>query len=401
MKLYLFDDDEARRFEPFALTRPIGEMLFGTMTLRERSEQALSLACAGCWAGPELVGFSEPDAPAGLAWEDLETPCLLLNSRVVLESNTLLPENIGGVLVVEGRAAGVVVTAGAPLPDPRSLTSGIFADAEPATTVAGSWVTSVWDLMSRNDARIRHDLSERTAAPVQLANGVHRLGEGLLHLGAGVTCEPGVVFDTRTGPIFVDDGATLQGPLRLAGPAYVGERTTLFGGSISGSSIGPMCKVRGEIEASVILGYSNKAHDGFLGHAVLGRWVNLGALTTNSDLKNNYGSVRLRLPEGEVDTGLSKVGCFLGDHVKTGIGTMLNTGTLVGAGSNLFGGLMPPNYVPAFSWGSGENLDEFRFDKFVEVATTVMKRRGLELTEDMKRVYEEAWHATQPFRESR
>jgi len=400
VRLYLFDDDEARGFDPFALTRPIGELLFGTMTLRARSERALGLSCRGSWAGAAMVGFVEPGAPCGLAWEELEAPCVLLNSRVVLDSGAGVPEGFSGALTVDGRTAGMVVSGDGALPDPTRLAAGILSDM-PIHALGGSWIESVWDLMSRNEDRIRTDLEDSPVASVSLPEGVHQLGGGLLQLGQNVSCEPGVVFDTRPGPILIEDNVTLQGPLRLAGPAYVGSNTTLFGGSISGSSIGPVCKLRGEIETSVILGYSNKAHDGFLGHAVLGRWVNLGALTTNSDLKNNYGHVRLRLPGGEVDTKLSKVGCFLGDHVKTGIGTMLNTGTVVGAGSNLFGGRMPPSYVPAFSWGSGDELVEFRFDKFVEVATIVMRRRGLELGADLRRVFEVAWQTTRALREGR
>ena len=400
MRLYLFDDDTARQFEPFALTRPIGELLFGTMTLRKRSERALGLRCAGAWAGPALVGFEEPGAPEGLAWEDLETPCVLLNSRVVLETGTL-PGGFSGALTVGGKVAGMVGAEGSSLPGPVDLLAGTFAEGRSTHALGGSWIESVWDLMERNEDRIRADASDGWgdwASAARLSPGVHRLGDGLLALGEDVTCEPGVVFDTRGGPILVEQGVSLQGPLRLAGPTYVGAGTTLFGGSISGSSIGPVCKLRGEIETSVILGYSNKAHDGFLGHAVLGRWVNLGALTTNSDLKNDYGHVRLRLPSGDVDTGQSKVGCFLGDHVKTGIGTMLNTGTVVGAGSNLFGGRMPPNYVPAFSWGSGDELVEFRFDKFAEVASTVMARRGLEFTPNLRTIFEGAWETTRSLR---
>ena len=178
---------------------------------------------------------------------------------------------------------------------------------------------------------------------------------------------------------------------RLEGPAFIGPDTTILGGVLSEVSIGPVCKVRGEVECSLILGYTNKAHDGFLGHAYLGRWVNLGALTTNSDLKNNYGPVRVGGADGPVETGLMKVGCFLGDHVKTGIGTLLNTGTVVGAGSNLFGGEMPPTYVPPFSWGNGTKLTEFRLERFLEVATQAMGRRGMELDAEMEALLRRAW----------
>ncbi len=401
MKLYLYDDATARgyAFRPFALTRPIGELLFGTMTLRGRAERALGLLCGGSWAGADLVGFSEPGAPAAVAWSDLEAPCVLLNSRVVLAGDEGLPEGFVGRLLVGGDVAGYVLDRDADLEAADELRLDPLGDDAATLELPGTWVQSIWNLMSANTTRVAADLDGLPSRGT-LPPGVHQVGGGVLLLGENVRMEPGVLFDTSSGPIQVEDDVTLQAPLRLEGPAFVGRGSVLFGGSIGTSSIGPVCKVRGEIEASVVLGYSNKAHDGFLGHAVLGRWVNLGAMTTNSDLKNNYGPIRLRLPEGQIDTGLTKVGCFLGDHVKTGIGTVLNTGTVVGAGSNLFGGRMPPTYVPPFSWGAGDELVDFRIDKCLEVAKVVMSRRKVELDEAMATVLSRAWEDSAQLRAS-
>jgi len=229
--------------------------------------------------------------------------------------------------------------------------------------------------------------------------GSHILGDGLLTLGTDVVVEPGSVFDVSAGPIRLSDGVVVRSHTRLVGPAYVGPGSTLLGGPISGVSIGPVCKIRGEVESSVILGYSNKGHDGFLGHAYAGRWVNLGAFTTNSDLKNNYSQVKVGGAQEPRETGLLKVGCFLGDHVKTGIGTLLNTGTVVGAGSNIFGGMMPPTYIPPFSWGTGEELVEFRLDKVLEVVARAMGRREMELDREMAEVLRRAWEATRALRD--
>src|SRR5206468_12682227 len=148
---------------------------------------------------------------------------------------------------------------------------------------------------------------------------------------------------------------------------------------------------RGEFAESVCLGWVNKAHDGHIGHAYLGAWVNLGAETTNSDLKNNYGTVRLWTPAGERDTGEVKLGCFLGDHVKTGIGLLLNTGTVIGAGSNIYGSAMPPRYVPPFSWGTGDDLSAYRQDRFLEVAERAMARRKVTLGEGARAQLHAAW----------
>jgi len=253
--------------------------------------------------------------------------------------------------------------------------------------------------MDQNAEQLSHDIPHFFPgyATEELA-GCHILGDGLISLGSGVEVEPGSVFDVTDGPIRLADGVVVRTQTRLAGPAYVGPGSTVLGGSLSRVTIGPVCKIRGEMESSVILGYSNKAHDGFIGHAYLGRWVNLGASTTNSDLKNDYGPVRVGGPRGPIDTGLLKVGCILGDHVKTGIGTLFNTGTVVGAGSNLFGGRMAPSFVPPFSWGSGGDLTEFRLEKFLEVAARSMARRGSELDEGMESVLRHAWELSRPQR---
>jgi UDP-N-acetylglucosamine diphosphorylase / glucose-1-phosphate thymidylyltransferase / UDP-N-acetylgalactosamine diphosphorylase / glucosamine-1-phosphate N-acetyltransferase / galactosamine-1-phosphate N-acetyltransferase len=206
---------------------------------------------------------------------------------------------------------------------------------------------------------------------------------------------PPVVLDAREGPIHLAEGVEVQALTRLEGPAWIGPGTRLQGGIFSSLSAGPVCRLRGEIEASVLNGWCNKAHDGYLGHAVLGRWVNLGALTTNSDLKNTYGTVRVPISaSGTVDTGLIKIGVLLGDHVKTGIGTLLNTGTVVGTGSTLFaGGGLPPRWVPPFSWGAGGTLVPYRLEAFLDVAERAMARRERVLEADERQALAALWHA--------
>ena len=163
------------------------------------------------------------------------------------------------------------------------------------------------------------------------------------------------------------------------------ERSILFmkairgtGGPFDAVSAGPRCYLRGELEETVVLGYANKAHDGFIGHAYVGSWVNLGAMTTNSDLKNNYGPVRLGDRDGEVETGLIKLGCLIGDHVKTAIGTMLNTGTVVEAGANLFGDSRPPKWIRAFAWGHSPGAPVYDSGALVYTPNVVMQRRLIE-----------------------
>jgi len=160
----------------------------------------------------------------------------------------------------------------------------------------------------------------------------------------------------------------------------------VLGGSIHGTAIGPRCKVRGEVSDSVFLGYANKAHDGFLGHSVVGRWVNLGAGTTTSNLKNTYGPIRLEVGDAAIETGMQFLGTLFGDHAKTAIGTMLSTGAAVGTGANVFGYTSAPKYVPSLAWGdTGAKMQK---DGFLKVAERVLKRRQVDVTEDVKAMLE-------------
>lgn len=412
VKLYVFDDAVARTWQPFALTRPIGEMLFGAHTFRARAELLLGVRCAGLITADHLHGFDEPDAAPITSLADVATdvPRVFISSRAVVDWNALRALPAGTALLRAGdHVIGCTLPAGAANP-PGQWIDTPAPDGSQVVDVEARVLQNVWDLVSENPAQITRDHEAGTYVPrgvagtsvagnspeedgYALPEGCDAIGyaEGMLRLGADVTIEPNVVLDFSHGPIHLDDGVTVRAFTRLAGPAYVGRGSTLLGGPYEAVSIGPVCRVHGEIEESVVLGYANKAHDGFLGHAYLGRWVNLGALTTNSDLKNNYGTIRMWTPEGERDTGLIKLGCLLGDHVKTGIGALINTGTVIGAGSNLYGTEMPPKYVPPFSWGSGADLSEYDVEKFLAVTDRVMGRRKLSLSDAMRDVLARAW----------
>ena len=395
-RLYLFDDARARNWEPFALTRPVGELLFGCRTLRARAEHVLGLECHGHVSASALVTFEEEGAAPGVALDQIarDRPVILLSSRVVPDLQNVDLPNDPARITVEGAPAGWIVPPGAELPsEPSILDPGSDAGDALELELDGMMLERPWDLVARNGAQVRTDAPTMPSLGV-VPSGVVVVGDGTISLGEGAEVEPGVTFDTRKGPIVLDRCVRVEGPARLVGPLFIGPGTMVAGGTISASSIGPSCRVRGEVVDSVLLGYVNKAHDGYLGHALVGRWVNLGALTTNSDLKNNYGTVSVLTPDGNLDTGQIKIGCFLGDHVKTGIGTLLNTGTVLGAGSNIFGGAMPSTSVPPFSWGSGSNLTEYRLDKFLETAERAMARRDVTLAAGMRRVLEAAWSTT-------
>lgn len=394
--LYLFDDRKARRWAPMTLTRPAGELLHGCLTTRERSERVLGIPCVGHLSRTDLRGFDEPGAAPAVQRGEISTSGtrVFLCSRAILDFGKVeLPERRSRIMV-DGQIMGWVVPDGDEPPDDGWLRAPGSAPADGDTVEwHGSVIDHLWDLVATNPQRITNDIVHLWPDESD-PDGIVRIGEGVVSLGDGAEIEAGVHVDLRDGPIRLADGARVEGPGRITGPLFVGPDSIVFGGSVGSSSIGPVCRVRGEVAECVLLGYVNKAHDGHLGHAYLGRWVNLGAFTTNSDLKNNYRSVRVWTLDGERDTGLIKVGCFLGDHVKTGIGTILNTGTLIGAGSNVFGGIMPPSVVPPFSWGAGTDLRDHRLDKFLETAERVMARRGETLTPGVRELLRTAWKET-------
>jgi UDP-N-acetylglucosamine diphosphorylase/glucosamine-1-phosphate N-acetyltransferase len=193
-----------------------------------------------------------------------------------------------------------------------------------------------------------------------------------------------VVADTTRGPVVIDHDALVTAFTRLEGPCYVGPHTQVQGAKIrAGTTLGPHCRIGGEVEASIVHGFSNKYHDGFLGHSYVGEWVNLGAGTHNSDLRNDYGEVTVTVAGRRIATGRTKVGCFLGDHTKTGLGTLINTGTNVGVCCNLLpAGRLAPKYVPSFAtWWNGSLCENFEWGRLLETAHAVMQRRGCALTD--------------------
>jgi len=395
--LYLYDDGPARTFEPFASTRPISEMVAGVALIRDRWAMALQPGGRAFFlAGDRHLTFEEPGA-APPATGLIPAGSIIANARCAPK----IPADIS-------RAAQRAATCSLWRSGPRlaavrtrdpidaaALTDGSFAleDLHAGTgavaDVQGWWIDDVWDFIRLLPEQLASDIEqlaaqpagrpEMTAVPAHVTRlGTHRV------MMADVDVEPLVILDASAGPIMIGRGSRIRAFTRITGPCYIGEDVTVLGGEITGCSIGPVSKVRGELNNSVFVGHSNKGHDGFVGHSYLGRWVNLGAGTITSNLKNTYGTVSLWTPSGVHDTGMQFLGTMFGDHVKTGIGLRLTTGTVLGAGANVYGE-MPPKIVAPFSWGSGPPYSVYRADKFVEMAERMMSRRHVELTDGARR----------------
>ena len=270
--------------------------------------------------------------------------------------------------------------------DQMESTLASIAKGRQQVQVAGSLIDYPWDIVNQNGLQLEADfeLMQQLDKPVPYSGRIELRGtRDRIAIAVDVDIDPFVLLDARHGPITIDSGANIQAFTRIEGPCHIGAESQLFRANVrAGTTIGPVCRVGGEIEESIIHGYTNKYHDGFLGHSYVCPWVNLGALSTNSDLKNDYSAVRVPLAGTIIDTNTNKVGCFIGDHTKTALGSLFNTGSSIGVMSMVLpGGELLPKHIPSFSriW-HGTLDDNIDLEASFVSANIAMGRRGLDFT---------------------
>jgi len=390
--LYYFDDMRARQFEPFALTRPGSELRAGTSLIRRRWERATGLKSAGFISSPHLAHFEEGNAPPSVAHKsELPAGSVLVNTRCVIPIDLKLERF--DLLMCEGAACAVKLARAFPVSQfaDGTIDIGSIQTTLGGQRIKGRWINDVWDFIGTLAEQLMEDIPLRAKSLGESAKTkAVKVGDHGIFVEEGAQIGPQVVLDASVGPILIRSGAVIAPFTHLVGPISVGRDSQILGDRVAASSIGDRCKVHGELSNSIFLGHGNKTHTGFVGHSYLGRWVNLGALTTTSNMKNTYGPVQLWTPSGVRNTGQQFLGTFFGDHAKTGIGTMLTTGSVIGAGANVYGGNMPRKVVPPFAWGDGEPYDTFDITKFLAVAERAMARRQIELGEKARKQLAEA-----------
>ena len=364
---------------PLTFTRPVADIRLGILTIREKWERLLAQksftltenylaekfeACGDAAPGLYVNGAVLPD-------ERLISSIKQLGALQSLMANGLLIafKTEKGHLNYENFEAIA-----------KSFTPVNYAHGFVS-------IAHTWDIFKLNGEALQSDFElitrGRKSEPLSVTNKlIGPLENIFIEPGAKVEAS---ILNSSSGPIYVGheaeimEGSVVRGPLALCEHAALKMAAKVYGPT----TLGPHCKAGGELNNVIFFGYSNKAHDGFLGNSVIGEWCNLGADTNNSNLKNNYGNVDVfSYREGKsVDTGLVFCGLVMGDHSKCGINTMFNTGTVVGVSANIFGGDFPPKFIPSFSWGGAQWLRTFSFDKSLEVATRMMERRGLKPSE--------------------
>jgi UDP-N-acetylglucosamine diphosphorylase/glucosamine-1-phosphate N-acetyltransferase len=389
MNYILFDGPVRNALLPFTFTRPVADIRIGILTIREKWEKYL--------------GYTTTTLTEEYLMEKF--PMVEMEENVMINAsflpNEVLAEMVQALEPNQAIFSGEDVIAFYTKDTQEEVDFDTYEIIE--YTEDGLRIENPWDIFAKNDAAIREDfelLTEgRTSQPIPAS--VNTISPENIFIEEGAKLEF-VTLNASTGPIYIGknseimENSVIRGPFALCEEAQVKLATKVYGAT----TVGPHSRIGGEVNNSVLFGYSNKGHDGFLGNSVLGEWCNLGADTNNSNLKNNYEEVKLWSYEKGIfaKTGLQFCGLMMGDHSKCGINTMFNTGTVVGVSANIFGSGFPRNFVPSFSWGGASGFSTYITKKAFETARIVMSRRHVEFTEQDAAIMEHVFEETKKWR---
>lgn len=385
MQNILFDDpNDWQNLLPLTFTRSISDIRIGITTVREKWQHYL-----GKSPGVFTTNYLQSKYPLDRGYSQ----SLYFNGSVIPDSK-LVSEIFNLSFNQKLVKNNIVIAAYAEHDDAKTLEElEDFFKPLKAIEYKGEFmkINRPWDIFKFNGECIKNDFEilAKGKPSQQLSDTNLIIGGHRVYVEPGVKAEA-VVFNTTEGPIYLGKNSEVMEGVLIRGPFVLGEGAVLkMGAKIYGpTTIGPFCKVGGEVNNSVFFGYSNKAHDGFIGNSVIGEWCNIGADSNNSNLKNNYGNVKVYnyITEKEVDTGLQFCGLIMSDHSKCGINTMFNTGTVVGVGANVFDGGFPPKMVRSFAWGGKQGFEKYDLTKFLDTVEQVMKRRNVILDEGEREI---------------
>jgi UDP-N-acetylglucosamine diphosphorylase/glucosamine-1-phosphate N-acetyltransferase len=410
MRVCLFEDRGALDLEPLSLTRPVFELMCGLTSLAAKQSGYFPPGPRGVLVRPYLADLARlhaAEVPVN-DWTWLRAgPIVLVNGRWLPPSTPLPLATVSEpCIALVGDEVAFAVVAAEHLADASTHTLddclAVWKAKLPRRQAGGRLFRYLWELVHHNGEQIRADWQNaRLHYPVE-TQPIERPGLAVvgsreqIFIHPSARLDPMVVADATHGPIVLERDAVVTAFTRLEGPCVIGPRTRIHGANLRGGvTLGPDCRIGGEVECCIVQGHSNKYHEGFLGHAYVGEWVNLGAGTHNSDLRNDYGEVTMTVNGRRVPTGLTKVGCFLGDHTKAGLGTLLNTGANAGVFCNLLPGGLLPRYIPSFaSWWKEVLTDRADVAKLLHSAAEVMRRRDVVCTETHTALYRTLFEQT-------
>ena len=385
MNFILFDGSVRNSLLPFTFTRPVADIRIGILSIREKWEKHL---------GFTTTTITEEYLEAKYPMVELEENVLINASYLPTKS---LVEQVRNLSENQAIFKGEEVIAFFTSDTQEDVDFDSYEQLEFKEEVLQ--IKNTWDIFSLNDKAIKADYDlitqGRTSAPIP--EGVHAINKENIFIEEGATISFSSL-NASTGPIYIGKDSEIMEGCLVRGPFALCEYSVLkMGAKVYGATtLGPYCKVGGEVNNSVLFGFSSKGHEGFLGNSVLGEWCNVGADTNTSNLKNNYAEVKLWDYHAETftNTGLQFCGLMMGDHSKCGINTMFNTGTVIGVSANIFGSGFPRNFIPSFSWGGAAGFTTYQLNKVIEVAKVVMKRRELEWSEIDEKILQHVFDET-------
>jgi UDP-N-acetylglucosamine diphosphorylase / glucose-1-phosphate thymidylyltransferase / UDP-N-acetylgalactosamine diphosphorylase / glucosamine-1-phosphate N-acetyltransferase / galactosamine-1-phosphate N-acetyltransferase len=403
MRWFVYEDQAAPQLYPIALLRPAFELVCGRESLRRRLQRwfpgAEWGACVRSWLAPAYAE-EQPEAIVNDFVALQSSPVLMVNGRWMPAGRLQLQEvSMDNAGYIDGHLAWIALEQD----EAQLLTDDDYAETllgiartRRVVEASGTMITRPWDLVSRNGRQLELDFADEGLSQPSSSPHVQCLGdERDVYISEQAEIDPYVVIDTRTGPVSIDRDVHIQSFTRIEGPCHISRGARVFRALIHhGTTIGPECRVGGEIEESILHSHVNKYHEGFLGHSYVCPWVNLGAITTTSDLKSDYSNVAVPLQGELVDSGLTKVGSFIGDHTKTAIDSMFNTGSSIGVMTLVLpGGRLLPRHIPSFcNISFGAVAANWPLEQGLHTARMAMQRRGCVLTataeELLRRVYE-------------
>ncbi len=407
--VFIFEDKDYSKLLPLVYTKAVYELRCGMDLLLDKivrfyPQSKINLFCRDYLV--EVLKDRSSFPVNECNWG--EDGILLINGRILM--NEPIPLNGEEELGIKD---GTVVYARLSRRKSDSVSPSFMLGRNPldelrkglkVTEVDARLITHFWDLIDNNGEQIKKEFKSLAKGGIEgkVYDGVHLINESKIHIGRETKVKPGAVLDAEEGPIYIGSGVTISPNAVIEGPCFIGEGSIVrIGAKIrGGTTIGEVSRIGGEVVESIIHGYTNKQHNGFLGHSYIGEWVNLGAGTNSSNLKNNYGNIKVYVEEKFIDSGSMFMGLCMGDHSKTGIGTMFTAGTVVGVSANIFGEGIPPKFVPSFSWGGARGMVEYRFDEAMEVAKRMMSRRRKELSSSNEKLLKKIFEITQKERKA-
>lgn len=399
MHVLIFEGSRWPAFAPLSLSRPVFTLVSGMHTLLIKQVRHLKPSRITLWVRPELEEHCRarlcPDVgvPTTVNTPLPDEPTLLMNGRTLMLSD-FSPGDDGEFVVLDDSGTYVrEAYVRRPGLSPADLANRTEAWTSllklPRREPQHRLVESLWDLIHWNEESLIADNVRMTDEPIAHPAGpYHMVNEQDVHLAEGVTPQPGVVLDASRGPIVIDAGVSLGANCVIQGPVHIGAHTQVMplAHIRPGTSIGMLCRVGGEISNSIIHGFSNKGHYGYLGDSYLGRWVNFGAGTTTSNLKNTYGEITVRHGDLEFQTGRRFLGALIGDHTRTGIGTKFGAGAYVGFGCSVASSTIVPSFLPSYTFLTDRGAEKYEMDKAIEVTRRVYSRRDRPFTETDERI---------------